>query len=161
MDKKSKSFFKREEMSNLKGKQILFFLLCFCSLLFWLIVRSTQSRQSASILTQYNNKNNCVRVNFFFAADKSCLVMAIFFTLQHTVWKSIWYVLCPVSSLFKAKSFFFKEPSSDSTSQGENGVVAYSNSNTGDICAYFKKRNVSDERKYSLVVSLRTQIRKN
>ena len=31
----------------------------------------------------------------------------------------------------------------------------------GDICAYFKKRNVSDERKYSLVVSLRTQIRKN
>ena len=48
------------------------------------------------------------------------------FFTQHTVWKSI------------------------------NGVVAYSNSNTGDICAYFKKRNVSDERKYSLVVSLRT-----
>jgi hypothetical protein len=56
----------------------------------------------------------------------------------------------------KTLYFFFKEPSSDSTSQGENGVVAYSNSNTGDICAYFKKRNVSDERKYSLVVSLRT-----
>ena len=87
------------------------------------------------------------------------LVLAIIFT-QHTVWKSIWYVLCPVYP--KAKSFFKKEPSSDSTSQGENGVVAYSNSNTGDICAYFKKRNVSDERKYSLVVSLRTQmIRKN
>ena len=86
------------------------------------------------------------------------LVLAIFFT-QHTVWKSIW--VCPVSSLFEGEKFFLKEPSSDSTSQGENGVVAYSNSNTGDICAYFKKRNVSDERKYSLVVSLRTQIRKN
>ena len=65
-------------------------------------------------------------------------------------------MICPVSSLSEGEKFFFKEPSSDSTSQGENGVVAYSNSNTGDICAYFKKRNVSDERKYSLVVSLRT-----
>ena len=60
-------------------------------------------------------------------------------------------MICPVSSLSEGEKFFFKEPSSDSTSQGENGVVAYSNSNTGDICAYFKKRNVSDERKYSLV----------
>ena len=71
-------------------------------------------------------------------------------------------MICPVSSLSEGEKFFLKEPSSDSTSQGENGVVAYSNSNTGNICAYFKKRNVSDERKYSLVVSLRTQmIRKN
>ena len=35
------------------------------------------------------------------------LVLAIFFT-QHTVWKSIWYVLCPVYP--KAKSFFLKSP---------------------------------------------------
>ena len=60
-------------------------------------------------------------------------------------------MICPVSSLSQGEKFFLKEPSSDSTSQGENGVVAYSNSNTGDICAYFKKRNVSDERIYSLV----------
>ena len=70
------------------------------------------------------------------------------------------YDMSCVTSLSEGEKFFFKEPSSDSTSQGENGVVAYSNSNTGDI--FIKKRNVSDERKYSLVVSLRTQmIRKN
>ena len=78
--------------------------------------------------------------------------MAIFFTAYGLKV----HMICPVSSLSEGEKFFFKEPSSDSTSQGENGVVAYSNSNTGDICAYFKKRNVSDERKYSLVVSLRT-----
>ena len=85
------------------------------------------------------------------------LVLAIFFTAYGLKV----HMICPVSSLSEGEKFFLKEPSSDSTSQGENGVVAYSNSNTGDICAYFKKRNVSDERKYSLVVSLRTQIRKN
>ena len=73
--------------------------------------------------------------------------MAIFFTAYGLKV----HMICPVSSLSEGEKFFFKEPSSDSTSQGENGVVAYSNSNTGDICAYFKKRNVSDERKYSLV----------
>ena len=78
--------------------------------------------------------------------------MAIFFTAYGLKV----HMICPVSSLSEGEKFFLKEPSSDSTSQGENGVVAYSNSNTGDICAYFKKRNVSDERKYSLVVSLRT-----
>ena len=85
--------------------------------------------------------------------------MAIFFTAYGLKV----HMVCPVSCVqsIQGEKFFFKEPSSDSTSQGENGVVAYSNSNTGDICAYFKKRNVSDERKYSLVVSLRTQIRKN
>ena len=73
--------------------------------------------------------------------------MAIFFTAYGLKV----HMICPVSSLSEGEKFFLKEPSSDSTSQGENGVVAYSNSNTGDICAYFKKRNVSDERKYSLV----------
>jgi hypothetical protein len=86
------------------------------------------------------------------------VVMAIIF---FTAYGLKVHMICPVSSLSEGEKFFLKEPSSDSTSQGENGVVAYSNSNTGDICAYFKKRNVSDERKYSLVVSLRTQIRKN
>ena len=81
--------------------------------------------------------------------------MAIFFTAYGLKV----HMICPVSSLSEGEKFFLKEPSSDSTSQGENGVVAYSNSNTGDI--FIKKRNVSDERKYSLVVSLRTQIRKN
>jgi hypothetical protein len=79
--------------------------------------------------------------------------MAIFFTAYEYGLKV--HMICPVSSLSEGEKFFFKEPSSDSTSQGENGVVAYCNSNTGDI--YIKKRNVRDERN-TLLSLFRAQI---
>ena len=61
--------------------------------------------------------------------------MAIFFTAYGLKV----HMICPVSSLSEGEKFFLKEPSSDSTSQGGNGVVAYCNSNTGGISARISK----------------------
>ena len=79
------------------------------------------------------------------------LVLAIIFT-QHTVWKSIWYVLCPVYP--KAKSFFKKEPSSDSTSQGENGVSWLILTRTRGISARISKNETWVMRENTLSSSL-------